>query len=314
MNKPTFIIAGAAILDILAHPVTPSVFQTGSVPAEGIAMHTGGDALNEALALASLGNSVRLISKLGADTAGDTVMEACSPAGIDTTYICRSSDIPTSVNIVLVDDSGERHFITSPKGTLRNFYPEDISDDALDGGTFFCFASIFVSPHFDRDALADLFHRVKQKGMILCADMTKCKNSETLSDMRDCLALADYIFPNYEEAALLTGKSDPDDIADAFLQCGVKHVILKNGARGCFIKTACERLEIPAYAKARCVDTTGAGDTFTACFLHALGKGFSLLDCGRFANAGASICIETLGACGAGEDEKAILKRAGLEE
>ena len=72
--------------------------------------------------------------------------------------------------------------------------------------------------------------------------------------------------------------------------------------------------EIPAYSGAKCIDTTGAGDTFTACFLHALGKNFSLPDCGRFANAGASICIENLGACGAGNDINVILKRAGLEE
>ncbi len=314
MNNPAFIIAGAAILDILARPVNSSVFQIGSIPAEGITMHTGGDAMNEAKVLSSLNNPVRLISKLGTDTAGDTIMAECSLSHIDTSHICRSADIPTSINIVLVDDMGERHFITSPQGTLRNLYPDDISDNALDGGAFFCFASIFVSPSFDNGALADLFRRVKRKGMTLCADMTKCKNNETLSDMKDCLSFVDYLFPNYEESVLLTGKTDLDDIADAFLQCGVRHIIIKNGAHGCFIKTNKERFEIPAYGKARCIDTTGAGDTFTACFLHALGKGLSLPDCGRFANAGASICIEKLGACGAGNDEKAILKRAGLEE
>ena len=314
MNKPIFVIAGAAILDILARPVDSSVFQLGSVPAEGITMCTGGDAMNEAKVLASLNNTVRLVSKLGKDSAGDTIMAECSLVHIDTTYICRSAKIPTSVNIVLVDGRGERHFITSPQGTLRNFYPDDISDNALNGGAFFCFASIFVSPSFNNAALADLFGRVKRRGMILCADMTKRKNNESLSDMKGCLSFVDFLFPNYEEAALLTGETDLDDIADAFLQCGVRHVIIKNGARGCFIKTAKERFEIPAYEKARCIDTTGAGDTFTACFLHALGKGLSLPDCGRFANAGASICIEKLGACGAGNDEKAILKRAGLGE
>ena len=148
MNHPIFIIAGAAIMDVLARPVNPSVFRTGSIPAKGITMHTGGDAMNEAKALSSLGNPVRLISKLGRDTAGDTIMAECTMSHIDTSCICRSEDIPTSVNIVLVDDQGERHFITSPRGTLRNLYPEDIPDSALEGGKFFCFASIFVSPFF----------------------------------------------------------------------------------------------------------------------------------------------------------------------
>ena len=71
MNHPIFIIAGAAIMDVLARPVDPSVFRTGSIPAKGITMRTGGDAMNEAKALSSLGNPVRLISKLGRDTAGE---------------------------------------------------------------------------------------------------------------------------------------------------------------------------------------------------------------------------------------------------
>ena len=110
--------------------------------------------------------------------------------------------------------------------------------------------------------------------------------------------LSGLYFPNYEEAALLTGKSDWDDIADVLLDCGVRHVILKAGSEGCFIKTASERFWIPACSDIRCVDTTGAGDTFTACFLYALNSGFSLPDCGRFANAGASFCIEQTGAAG----------------
>lgn len=313
MNHPTFIIAGAAILDILARPVNPSVFRTGSVPADMITMHTGGDAMNEARVLSALGSSVRLVSKLGMDSGADTILAECAKSHIDTDYITCSADIPTGMNIVLVDESGERHFITSPHGTLRKLIPADITEASLEGGRFFCFASIFVAPAFDNAALVKLFSKAREKGLILCADMTKRKNNETIEDMKECLGFLDYIFPNYEEAALLTGKSDLDDIADAFLHCGVKHVIIKNGSQGCFIKTARERLEIPAYARANCIDTTGAGDTFTACFLYALSKNFSLADCGRFANAGASICIERLGAWGAGSDVNEILKRAGLE-
>ena len=131
--------------------------------------------------------------------------------------------------------------------------------------------------------------------------------------MRECLQWLDYIFPNYEEASLLTGRSDWDEIADAFLECGVGHVVIKAGARGCFIKSRTERLWVPACRGVRCVDTTGAGDTFSACFLYALDQGYSLEDCGRFANAGASFCIQQVGAVGAGNDPEAVRKRAGLQ-
>lgn len=87
MNQRKFIIIGAAIMDILARPVDASVFTSGSLPAGAIAMHTGGDAMNEARVLADLGADVRLVSKVGMDPAGDLVLSACRDLHIDTRYI-----------------------------------------------------------------------------------------------------------------------------------------------------------------------------------------------------------------------------------
>lgn len=312
MKQPLYIIVGAGVLDILARPVDASVFETGSHPAETITMHTGGDAMNESQVLADLGADVRLVSKLGFDPAADIILSACRDLGINTDFVSRSEEIPTGTNIVLVDRDGERSFITSPDSTLRKFYPEDVPDAALDGKGIFCFASIFVAPPFGNIQLAELFDKVRSKGHILCADMTKRKNGETIQDMKECLSLLDYVFPNYEEASLLTGETDCSRIADAFLSCGTRHVVIKAGSKGCYVSTEKEHFWSPAYEKARCIDTTGAGDTFTGCFLYALGKGFSLADCARFANAGASICIEHTGAVGAGSDIDEIMKRAGF--
>ena len=308
-NSTDFIIIGASIIDVLAQPVNPDVFSTGSHPADQIAMQTGGDALNEASVLAALGGSVRLVSKIGQDSAGEFLLDTCRKRGIKTDSISQDPAISTGINVVFVDADGERHFITSPNGSLRKLCPADIPDDALEEGSILCFASIFVAPAFDNAALANLFSYAKQKGMILCADMTRRKNGENIADMKDCLSLLDYIFPNYEEAALLTGLNDWDEIADAFLDCGVKHVILKAGKKGCFIKSKSERFWIPAHPSAKCIDTTGAGDTFTACFLYALRKGLSLPECGQFANSGASICIEQVGASGIIKNIDQILER-----
>lgn len=308
-QKTDFIIIGAAILDVLAQPVTSDVFDTGSAAASHTVMHTGGDALNEAAVLAALGSSVRLVGKIGTDYAGNYIKDQCRIAEIDTSFLKEDDSLETGINLVLVDNSGERHFITSQNGSLRKLCPSDIPDAALCRGTYLCFASIFVFPAFDDAALARLFSGAKAKGLILCADMTKRKNGETLSDMKNSLAFLDYIFPNYDEASLLTGLTDEDEIADAFLSCGVGCVVLKSGVRGCFIKTKEERYWISSYPHAYCLDTTGAGDTFTACFLDALNRGMTLPECGRFANAGASICIERMGATGGIGSRSQVMER-----
>ena len=97
--------------------------------------------------------------------------------------------------------------------------------------------------------------------------MTRCKNGEQLPDIQEAIQYLDYLFPNYQEAKAVSGLTDPDEIADAFLDCGVSCMVIKMGNKGCFIKSKDERLSIPAYPHTNCLDTTGAGDNFAAGFL-----------------------------------------------
>ena len=121
MADAKIVIAGAAVLDVLACPVDASVFETGSLPAETTAMTTGGDAMNEACVLASLGADVRLVSKLGMDFAGDLILGRCRRLGMDTEYILQTPELPSSINLVLVDQKGERHFVTARRGRCGSF-------------------------------------------------------------------------------------------------------------------------------------------------------------------------------------------------
>lgn len=291
-----FTIIGSGILDVLAWPVNSSVFQTGSQPAQDITLTFGGDALNEAVILSRLGKKIQFISVLGKDEAGSMVLDYCKRNRIPTDHITISTDFPTGINLVLVDQNGERSFVTNPSGSLRMLSPSHINTGLFKHASILCFASIFVFPEFGPSELEKLFKNAKESGCITCADMTKCKNHETLNDLTPVLPHIDYIFPNYEEACMVSGRTEPDEIADAFLSCGVRHFVMKLGKNGCLIKTKKERHLIPAFPHVNCVDTTGAGDTFAAGFLYALSEGMSLPACGCFANAAASITIEGVGA------------------
>lgn len=294
--KYDYTIIGAGILDVLARPVNASVFQSGSLPAQDITMTFGGDALNEATILSRLGKKVQFLSVLGKDEAGAMVLEHCKKNHIPTNHITQSGDFPTGINLVLVDEQGERSFITNPAGSLRMLEPSHVDTALFGNAPILCFASIFVYPKFGPEELANLFGQAKKAGCIVCADMTKCKNRETLKTLAPALAQLDYIFPNQEEASLVSGKTAPDEIADAFLEYGVKNFVMKLGPKGCLIKNSRERHLIPAWPHAVCVDTTGAGDNFAAGFLYALSENMALPSCGRFANAAASIAIAAAGA------------------
>lgn len=291
-----FTIIGAGILDVLARPVDASVFAAGSLPAQDIALSFGGDALNEAVVLSRLGKTVQFISAVGQDEAGSMILQHLKRHRISADHVAQSPDFPTGINLVLVDAKGERSFITNPSGSLRMLDEGHIDPALFPNAPILCFASIFVSPRLTPDKLARLWAQAKSAGCTVCADMTKCKHQETLLDLAPALAHVDYIFPNYEEACLVSRLSDPDEIADAFLDCGVGHFVMKLGREGCLIRTRTQRYLVPAYSDAVCIDTTGAGDNFAAGFLYALSEGMDLPECGRFANAAASIAIESFGA------------------
>ena len=302
VHFPEVAVIGAAIADIPLAPVGPEVFAAHSTPLARIAMTPGGDALNEALALARLGRRPALVSVVGEDAAGDFVLRALTDARVDASCVRRIPGLDTGINVVLVGPDGERRFITSQSGSLRRLSLDDIlpalDSPAFAGAKIACLASLFVSPLLTLDDTAALFDALKARGLTLCADTTRPKRGETLREAGAALSRLDYFFPNRDEAALLTGEKDPDRAADALLNAGVKHVAIKLGGAGCLLKSAGERHLVPAFAGASCVDTTGAGDTFAAGFIAALIEGRPLRDCGRFANAAASLCVERVGASG----------------
>lgn len=301
---PEAIIIGAAIVDIPLQPIDRDIFNARYTPLERIAMQVGGDAANEARVLARLGHGPALVSVVGRDAAGDYVLRTLSKAGVDARGVARSADMDTGINVVLVDRDGERSFITGQTGSLRRLSLAHIRRGlealAPREAKVACLASLFVSTALSLQDTVALFDDLKARGLLLCADTTTPKRGETLSDAAPALSRLDYFFPNAEEAARITGCDEPDAIADALLDAGVGHVALKLGREGCLLASRRERLRAPAVPGVRCVDTTGAGDTFAGAFIAALLEGRSFADCGRFANAAASLCVESVGAVSGG--------------
>jgi len=289
-------IIGAAICDILTSPIDPAKLTGGSSPAETITLQLGGDGANQAVILSRLGKKIDLLTKIGQDLTGTFLLQQLKEHKISTDHVKQAADLDTGINIVLIDETAERSFITNRNGSLRKLTLEDVPAEAFHQAPIISFASIFIFPDFTPAALEKLFFHVKDAGCTLCADMTTCKNGETLEDMKDALKYIDYLFPNYEEAALLSGLTDLDDIAEVFLDYGVGCIVIKNGSKGCLIRTQTQRLEIPAVPNTNCIDTTGAGDNFVAGFLYGLSEGMSLKECGCFANATASAAVECIGA------------------
>ena len=301
MEETEVLIIGAAIIDVLVRPASEEVFHTGSYPAEEICMSPGGDALNEASVLAELGDAARLETVLGQDRAGRYLQDYCRESGIRLRTGCARSDLATGVNVVLVREDGGRSFLTNKNGSLRSLRLSDIAMPFPKKVRLISFASIFVFPHIGAEELETLFRQAKNQGITVCADMTKCKNGERAEDMSAAFHYVDYLFANYEEAALLTGGNQTEEkrgtkqAAGKLMEAGARCVVIKCGAMGCYVRNDRKEFWSPAVKNVNCVDTTGAGDSFVAGFIHGLLHGETVEGCAKCANACGARAVEKLG-------------------
>ncbi len=308
MSKKVSVI-GAAIMDIIAGPVSEEVFRKGSVPAERMGISFGGDALNEAVVLSLLGVDTELISVLGDDETGKSVLDYLKERGVLSDKITVSKDMTTGMNIVLTDREGERYFVTNPESSLRKLSKEHILPGIETAGEVISFASMFVSHKLEICDMREIFEEIKKKpGRILVSDMTTAKKGEKVKDIAPLLKLVDYIIPNDKEAALITGEADPLKSAEILSEYGARCVIIKCGKDGCIFKQGDSTGAVPAFPT-KALDSTGAGDSFAAGFIYGLINGMNLEDCCRFGNAAASFVVEGPGSLGNLKTKQQVIDR-----
>ena len=295
-EEPEIVIIGASILDVLAYPADEEVFRTGSSPAEDIRLSVGGDALNEATVLARLGMKVLLETVIGSGKAGKFILDHCRDCGILLPADCVREDFSTGINVVLVSRDGSRHFLTNPHGSLRRLTLQDIHMPFPQSAKIVCFASIFVFPEIGPKELEVIFRTAGEQGKIVCADMTKRKKNETVEELAEALSYVDYLIPNDEEAMLITGENTVEEAAESLRRAGVKTVVVKCGSKGCYVCGREKCFWVPAEKNVKCVDTTGAGDSFMAGFLYALFQEKNLRDCARNGNYFGGKAVAVTGA------------------
>ena len=289
-------VIGPSVIDILAAPFDPKALAKGKRDVDQIRMSFGGDALNESVVLSRMGKKVQLISKIGADEAGRSIRKHLEKEKVSTKHVIVEQGLNTSVNIALVDADGGRKFLTDPHSSQRKLGLEDVLPMLDETAPIVSFASIFISPCFSIEKTEQLFSRIKAAGKTLVSDVTRPKNGETFDDLKFLFPYMDIFVPNDEEIFLLTGEKDPYKNVQMLVDAGVKTAVVKIGKDGCLIGTRDGILHVPAVAGVKCVDTTGAGDSFAAGLIAGLAEGRSIVDCAHLGCAAASCSIEQVGA------------------
>ena len=310
-DRLELICIGTALVDSIIRGFDPEPISASGFRAPSGSLNVGGEAVNEAMAAAKLGVKTGIYCSLGEDDAGDMVAGALRRCGVDTGRILRDAGHPTPVTTMFVNADGTRKSITN--GAHRyNFHPERDTARFTDARAIIL-GSLFRAPLDDPEIIAAVLRAAKGAGQLIFAD-TKLPNFRflKLEDLRDSLALIDYITPNEDEARYYSGKDTPEEMADVFLRYGVKNVVIKLGGKGCYFKNTETSIRLPACA-VHAVDATGAGDNFAAGFASEILRGADVSDALRFANACGAICAGAVGAGTALKNREQVLRLVNEE-
>jgi sugar/nucleoside kinase (ribokinase family) len=294
MHKVTCL--GIIVADVIAKTVN-NLPQEGKLDLiEQLELHLGGCASNAAVDLQKIGVDTAVIGKVGDDGFGSFVINEMKRNGVNVDGIVLSKTSKTSASVVSVRSNGERSFLHH-LGANADFSTSDINFQIINNSQILFVAGTLLMPSFDGAPASEILKKAQEAKKITVMDTAWDSTGKWMTLVEPCLPYLDYFIPSLEEAEMISGKREPEEIADVFLHHGIKNAVIKLGSKGCFIKNNLgEKYFLDSYKGIKVADTTGAGDSFAAGFIAGLTKGWDLMSCGKFANAVGAHCVMEVGA------------------
>ncbi len=248
----------------------------------------GGSAANTIVGLARLGLKTGFIGKVARDPEGELLLndfkiESVNPDGIVVANAGRSGVVSA-----YVDKKGGRALYVHPS-VNDSLKFEEINLEYAKSTRFLHLASVDEKPFQAQRKLIEELSDVK-----VSLDPGEIYASKGMANLTPLIRRSHVVLPSESELKALTGKGWKEG-AKMLLKEGADIVAVKLGEKGCYVTDGKEAYPIAAF-KVKVVDTTGAGDAFSAGFLYGLVKHKDLYQCGILGNFVASRCITKIGA------------------
>ena len=285
------LVVGSVNMDLVVRASRmPSPGET--VLGSGFVSSPGGKGANQAVAAARLGGRCRLLGRIGDDAFGQALVANMKAEGVDCTDLMATPGAPTGVAMIVVDARGENAIVVAG-GANRRLTPDDVFDrtDAFEAA-----AIVLLQLELPLPTVRAAVGVARRHGCKVILDPAPAPIS-----MPDELMQVDVISPNVTEAEALTGTKAIEErvdknIASDLIARGASAAVLKLGSRGSLVVMADGHFyRVPAY-KVNVVDTTGAGDAFTAAFAVGIADGRNYHQVAKFANAAGALACTRLGA------------------
>lgn len=285
--QPKIVVVGSSNTDMVVKlPRLPG--RGESIIGGEFVMPAGGKGANQAVAAARLGAAVTFVARLGSDVFGDRALAGFKAEGIVTDFVVRDPDAPSGVALIFVDEHGENMLAVAPGANTR-LSPDDVERAA---GAIASADALVLQLEIQTETAQRALTIARRHGVRTVLNPAPARVLPA-----EVLALVDVLTPNEHEATLLSseGGQTIEQAAQHLLATGVKAVVVTMGADGAMIVTGNARQRVAGF-RVKPVDTTAAGDAFTAALACALARGEEMAAAVRFANAVGALTVTKMGA------------------
>lgn len=286
-------MAGSINMDLVARcQRLPQAGET--VSAENLVQLPGGKGANQAVAAAQLGARCHLIGRVGNDAFGQQLTERLADYKVQTDAVMITPEISSGVALIGVENSGQ-NAITIVAGSNGQLSTADIKHhrSLIESAD-----AVIVQLEIPLETVIATVTIAKSHGILTVLDPAPTPSEALPQELYE----VDVMTPNETETKSLTGISVEDiesaiEAGAVLRQRGVKIPVITLGSQGAvWIDESSGRgLHAPA-CDANVVDTTAAGDAFTAALAYRLAQGHASTVAIPFACAAGAAATTALGA------------------
>ncbi len=257
-----------------------------------IKLAPGGSEANTLTALSMLGHRVVYFGKVGKDDHGENYHNKLIENGILSKVI--KVDGMTGRAITFITPDSERTFATH-LGVATMLEDNEVNEADIMEAKFLHITGYIFCAESTKRATMQALDIAKNNNVKICLDLADSNvvkaNKKLLSSI--IKEYVDIVIANETEAKEFTGE-EPEQAINILSEIS-NIAIIKIGEKGSLIKQKDNLIRIKGF-KANAVDTTGAGDIYTAGLLYGLLNNLDLETSGKIASFIASKVVEVKGA------------------
>jgi len=272
---------------------------------ETVTVEIGGAVVNSAIILDKLGHRTGLLGCVGKDVWAEQATRKLAQTNIDIEHVHVKPDSTTGLTFIIVTPDGERTMF-SHRGANIQLETQDIDEDALKDAAMLHISGYALLESPQKNALWRAVELAKKHYVQISLDTGLEPAIQNPKDLRRLIRELTICISGPQEISALLDSTSPEEAADLLLSLGIQLAAIKLGEKGSFVADKKDRFFCPSF-HVNAVDTTGAGDSFTAGLLYGWAHGLSLPASAALASALGALAASVFGAGFSLPDKQCVL-------